>query len=82
MMEDNLLHNYYAVALGMNETPPQMDRYIQPLSHKYSSLVYLDIGAGTVGATYNCPPGTQWRGRTQIPAYEPLDIHGYFDEFL
>ncbi|KAL2826378.1 hypothetical protein BJY01DRAFT_256002 [Aspergillus pseudoustus] len=51
MMEDNLLSDYYNVALGTPQTYPQVTRFVLLQSHKCPNLDYLEIGAGTGGAT-------------------------------
>ena len=83
MMEDNLLHNYYAVGLGVPMTYPQMSRYITLLSHKYPDLDYLEIGAGTGGATVptlNALDGTDKHKYPRLKSYTYTDIStGFFE---
>ncbi|KAH7127804.1 putative polyketide synthase [Dactylonectria estremocensis] len=51
MLEDELLYNYYANSLGIATSYAHLQRYITMLSHKSPQLQYLEIGAGTGGAT-------------------------------
>ncbi|KAH6888171.1 putative polyketide synthase, partial [Thelonectria olida] len=51
MLEDELLYNYYANSLGIATSYAHLQRYITILSHKSPQLQYLEIGAGTGGAT-------------------------------
>ncbi|CAM1501901.1 Fc.00g038850.m01.CDS01 [Cosmosporella sp. VM-42] len=51
MLEDELLYNYYANSLGIATSYAHLQRYISMLSHKSPGLEYLEIGAGTGGAT-------------------------------
>ncbi|KAI0901837.1 putative polyketide synthase [Annulohypoxylon nitens] len=51
MLENELLYNYYANSLGIATSYAHLQKYITMLSHKDPSLKYLEIGAGTGGAT-------------------------------
>jgi len=51
MLEDELLYNYYAHSLGIATSYAHLSKYITLLSHKTPGLRYLEIGAGTGGAT-------------------------------
>ncbi|KAI0887631.1 putative polyketide synthase [Annulohypoxylon maeteangense] len=51
MLENELLYNYYANSLGIATSYAHLQKYISMLSHKDPSLKYLEIGAGTGGAT-------------------------------
>jgi hybrid polyketide synthase/nonribosomal peptide synthetase ACE1 len=51
MMKDNMLNDFYAYALGMDEYLVDMSRMIGQLSHRFPHLSVLEIGAGTGGAT-------------------------------
>lgn len=51
MLENELLYNYYANSLGIATSYAHLQKYIAMLSHKTPSLKYLEIGAGTGGAT-------------------------------
>ncbi|GAB1319702.1 hypothetical protein MFIFM68171_09912 [Madurella fahalii] len=51
MLEGELLYDYYANSLGIATSYAHMQRYITLLSHKSPNLNYLEIGAGTGGAT-------------------------------
>ncbi|KAI4863957.1 putative polyketide synthase [Hypoxylon rubiginosum] len=51
MLENELLYNYYANSLGIATSYAHLQKYISMLSHKSPSLKYLEIGAGTGGAT-------------------------------
>lgn len=51
MMQDNMLNDFYAYALGMDEYLVDMSRMIGQLSHRFPHLSVLEIGAGTGGAT-------------------------------
>ncbi|KAK3369536.1 hypothetical protein B0T24DRAFT_722419 [Lasiosphaeria ovina] len=51
MMKDNMLNDFYAYALGMEEYLLDMARMIGQLSHRFPHLSVLEIGAGTGGAT-------------------------------
>ncbi|KAK4035028.1 hypothetical protein C8A01DRAFT_48697 [Parachaetomium inaequale] len=51
MMKDNMLNDFYADALGMQEYLLDMSRMIGQLSHRFPHLSVLEIGAGTGGAT-------------------------------
>jgi NADPH:quinone reductase-like Zn-dependent oxidoreductase/malonyl CoA-acyl carrier protein transacylase len=84
MMEDNLLHDYYTVALGMDGTYPQIARYISLLSHKYPDLDYLEIGAGTGGCTVpvlQALSGTDNHKYPRMKSYTYTDISsGFFEQ--
>jgi NADPH:quinone reductase-like Zn-dependent oxidoreductase/SAM-dependent methyltransferase len=51
MLEGDLLYKYYENALGLATTYAQLGKYITLLSHKHPNLRFLEIGAGTGGAT-------------------------------
>ncbi|RFU36270.1 hypothetical protein B7463_g122, partial [Scytalidium lignicola] len=51
LLQDNLLHEYYAKGLGLNRVYHQLSAYLDRLVHKYPNLSFLEIGAGTGGAT-------------------------------
>jgi acyl transferase domain-containing protein/NADPH:quinone reductase-like Zn-dependent oxidoreductase/ubiquinone/menaquinone biosynthesis C-methylase UbiE len=84
MTQGNLLESYYTTAVGMPRTYAQITRYIAMLSHKNPNLNYLEIGAGTGGATvpvlegFTNPDGSQTQPRLQ--SYTYTDISSYFFE--
>ncbi|KAH8817121.1 putative polyketide synthase [Xylogone sp. PMI_703] len=51
LLQDDLLHQYYANGLGLHRVYHQLSAYIDRLTHKYPNLAFLEIGAGTGGAT-------------------------------
>lgn len=51
LLHDNLLHDYYAEGLGLDRVYRQLSGYLDKLVHKYPDLTFLEIGAGTGGAT-------------------------------
>ncbi|KAH8711877.1 hypothetical protein GQ44DRAFT_689781 [Phaeosphaeriaceae sp. PMI808] len=82
MTHENLLEAYYTTAVGMPNTYAQISRYVNMLSHKYPNLDYLEIGAGTGGATV---PTLQGLGgcdglhkHPRLKSYTYTDISSYF----
>ncbi|KAF7597000.1 hypothetical protein BBP40_011366 [Aspergillus hancockii] len=51
LLHDNLLHEYYATGLGFDRVYHQLSVYLDRLVHKYPNMNFLEIGAGTGGAT-------------------------------
>ncbi|CAI4215820.1 unnamed protein product [Parascedosporium putredinis] len=51
MMEDNMLNDFYATSLGMQDYLQDLARMVGQLSHRYPHMNVLEIGAGTGGAT-------------------------------
>ncbi|EAW08895.1 type I polyketide synthase [Aspergillus clavatus NRRL 1] len=51
LLQDNLLHEYYAKGFGLDRVYHQMSAYLDRLVHKYPNMSFLEIGAGTGGAT-------------------------------
>lgn len=51
LLHENLLHEYYAKGFGLDRVYHQLSGYIDRLAHKYPDLSFLEIGAGTGGAT-------------------------------
>jgi NADPH:quinone reductase-like Zn-dependent oxidoreductase/ubiquinone/menaquinone biosynthesis C-methylase UbiE/malonyl CoA-acyl carrier protein transacylase len=83
MMEGNLLHDYYASGIGVSMTYTQMERYITLLSHKYPNLDYLEVGAGTGGATVRTLHALGCCGKYRYPrfkSYTYTDISSGFFE--
>ena len=79
MTKDNLLEDYYTTAVGMPNTYAQISRFMTILSHKNPNLEFLEIGAGTGGATVptlNGLRGTQTYPR--LKSYTYTDISSYF----
>ncbi|KAH9879452.1 hypothetical protein IAQ61_001270 [Plenodomus lingam] len=82
MTHENLLEDYYTTAVGMPNTYAQISRYTNMLSHKYPNLDWLEIGAGTGGATVPTLKGLSGcEGIHQYPrlkSYTYTDISSYF----
>ncbi|CAO2658326.1 Nn.00g060490.m01.CDS01 [Neocucurbitaria sp. VM-36] len=82
MTHENLLEDYYTTAVGMPNTYAQISRYVALLSHKYPNLDYLEIGAGTGGATVPTLQGLSgWKDLHTYPrlkSYTYTDISSYF----
>jgi hybrid polyketide synthase/nonribosomal peptide synthetase ACE1 len=77
MMEDNMLNDFYAYALGMEAYLTDLTRMIGQLSHRFPHLSVLEIGAGTGGATAVILE--QLRG--SFSAYTYTDISsGFFEK--
>ncbi|KAF7595519.1 hypothetical protein BBP40_005855 [Aspergillus hancockii] len=51
LMENNLLHNFYADGVGCSESFSHSVEYIRLLAHKNPNMRILEIGAGTGGST-------------------------------
>ncbi|KAI4940246.1 Type I Iterative PKS [Alternaria arbusti] len=77
MTHENLLEDYYTTAVGMPNTYAQISRYTTMLSHKYPNLDYLEIGAGTGGATVPTLKGLS--GYEDLHAYPRLKSYTYTD---
>ncbi|KFY81215.1 hypothetical protein V499_00041 [Pseudogymnoascus sp. VKM F-103] len=84
MMENNLLYDYYTVGLGTKLTYPQIAKYVTVLSHKYPDLDYLEIGAGTGGATFPVLQALSGCDKHQYPrlkSFTYTDIStGFFEQ--
>jgi acyl transferase domain-containing protein/NADPH:quinone reductase-like Zn-dependent oxidoreductase/ubiquinone/menaquinone biosynthesis C-methylase UbiE len=82
MTHENLLEDYYTTAVGMPNTYAQISRYTAMLSHKYPNLDYLEIGAGTGGATVPTLRGLNGYGGLhtypRLKSYTYTDISSYF----
>jgi NADPH:quinone reductase-like Zn-dependent oxidoreductase/SAM-dependent methyltransferase len=82
MTHENLLEDYYTTAVGMPNTYAQISRYTTMLSHKYPNLEYLEIGAGTGGATVPTLKGLSgYKDLYKYPrlkSYTYTDISSYF----
>ncbi|KAI8931497.1 hypothetical protein NX059_011163 [Plenodomus lindquistii] len=82
MTHENLLEDYYTTAVGMPNTYAQISRFTNMLSHKYPNLDWLEIGAGTGGATVPTLKGLSGcEGVHQYPrlkSYTYTDISSYF----
>ncbi|KAE8822419.1 hypothetical protein PTNB85_10447 [Pyrenophora teres f. teres] len=82
MTHENLLEDYYTTAVGMPNTYAQISRYTSLLSHKYPNLDYLEIGAGTGGATVPTLKGLSGHEESQayprLGSYTYTDISSYF----
>jgi acyl transferase domain-containing protein/NADPH:quinone reductase-like Zn-dependent oxidoreductase/ubiquinone/menaquinone biosynthesis C-methylase UbiE len=81
MTHENLLEDYYTTAVGMPNTYAQISRYTTMLSHKYPNLDYLEIGAGTGGATVPTLKGLSgYEDHTypRLKSYTYTDISSYF----
>ncbi|KAF2847520.1 polyketide synthase-like protein [Plenodomus tracheiphilus IPT5] len=82
MTHGNLLEDYYTTAVGMPNTYAQISRFTNMLSHKYPNLDWLEIGAGTGGATVPTLKGLSGcEGVHQYPrlkSYTYTDISSYF----
>ncbi|KAK0614004.1 hypothetical protein B0T14DRAFT_606389 [Immersiella caudata] len=77
MMKDNMLNDFYAYALGMEDYLTDLTRMIGQLSHRFPHLSVLEIGAGTGGATAVILE--QLRG--SFSAYTYTDISsGFFEK--
>lgn len=77
MTHENLLENYYGTAVGMPNVYAQISRFTSMLSHKYPNLDYLEIGAGTGGATV--PTLNGLRGYEGLHTYPRLKSYTYTD---
>ncbi|KAF1850336.1 uncharacterized protein K460DRAFT_400404 [Cucurbitaria berberidis CBS 394.84] len=77
MTHENLLEDYYTTAVGMPNTYAQISRYVTMLSHKYPNLDYLEIGAGTGGATVPTLKGLS--GCEDLHTYPRLKSYTYTD---
>nr|QEG79218.1 polyketide synthase 39849 [Alternaria oxytropis] len=77
MTHENLLEHYYTTAVGMPNTYAQISRYTTMLSHKYPNLDYLEIGAGTGGATVPTLKGLS--GCEDLHTYPRLKSYTYTD---
>jgi NADPH:quinone reductase-like Zn-dependent oxidoreductase/SAM-dependent methyltransferase len=84
MTQENLLEDYYTTAVGMPDIYAQVSRYLGMVSHKFPDLDYLEIGAGTGGATIptlrgltNCD---DLHIRPRLRSYAFTDISSYFLE--
>lgn len=77
MTHENLLEDYYTTAVGMPNTYAQISRYVNLLSHKYPDLEYLEIGAGTGGATVPTLKGLS--GYEDLHKYPRLKSYTYTD---
>ncbi|KAH7397176.1 hypothetical protein BKA66DRAFT_566312 [Pyrenochaeta sp. MPI-SDFR-AT-0127] len=77
MTDENLLEDYYTTAVGMPNTYAQISRYVTILSHKYPNLDFLEIGAGTGGATVPTLQGL--RGCEGVHTYPRLKSYTYTD---
>ncbi|KAG9187092.1 hypothetical protein G6011_04963 [Alternaria panax] len=77
MTHENLLEDYYTTAVGMRNTYAQISRYTAMLSHKYPDLDYLEIGAGTGGATVPTLKGLS--GYEDLHTYPRLKSYTYTD---
>ncbi|KAJ4376392.1 hypothetical protein N0V83_001675 [Neocucurbitaria cava] len=77
MTHENLLEDYYTTAVGMPNTYAQISRYVTLLSHKYPNLDYLEIGAGTGGATVPTLQGLS--GCEDLHTYPRLKSYTYTD---
>ncbi|KAJ5724992.1 polyketide synthase [Penicillium malachiteum] len=51
LLHENLLHEYYANGFGLDRVYHQLSSYLDRLVHKYPNMRFLEIGAGTGGAT-------------------------------
>ncbi|KAJ6030992.1 polyketide synthase [Penicillium herquei] len=51
LLHENLLHEYYANGFGLDRVYHQLSAYLDRLVHKYPNMKFLEIGAGTGGAT-------------------------------
>lgn len=82
MTHDNLLEDYYTTAVGMPNTYAQITRYVSMLSHKYPNLDFLEIGAGTGGATVPTTEGLRGgEGHlARLKSYTYTDISPNFFE--
>ncbi|KAF1941682.1 hypothetical protein EJ02DRAFT_491319 [Clathrospora elynae] len=82
MTHENLLEDYYTTAVGMPNTYAQISRYVTMLSHKYPNLDYLEIGAGTGGATVPTLKGLagceDLHTYPRMKSYTYTDISSYF----
>jgi acyl transferase domain-containing protein/NADPH:quinone reductase-like Zn-dependent oxidoreductase/ubiquinone/menaquinone biosynthesis C-methylase UbiE len=82
MTHENLLEDYYTTAVGMPNTYAQISRYTTMLSHKYPNLDYLEIGAGTGGATVPTLKGLSGcedlHMYSRLRSYTYTDISSYF----
>ncbi|KAI4950323.1 Type I Iterative PKS [Alternaria rosae] len=82
MTHENLLEDYYTTAVGMPNTYAQISRYTTMLSHKYPNLDYLEIGAGTGGATVPTLEGLSGcedlHRYPRLKSYTYTDISSYF----
>jgi acyl transferase domain-containing protein/NADPH:quinone reductase-like Zn-dependent oxidoreductase/SAM-dependent methyltransferase len=82
MTEENLLENYYTTAVGMPNVYAQLSRYLGMLSHKFPDLDYLEIGAGTGGATVPTLKGLMGcdglHRHPRLRSYAFTDISSYF----
>ena len=82
MTHENLLEDYYTTAVGMPNTYAQISRYTSLLSHKYPNLDYLEIGAGTGGATVPTLKGLggseESHNYPRLRSYTYTDISSYF----
>ncbi|KAF1829663.1 hypothetical protein BDW02DRAFT_138335 [Decorospora gaudefroyi] len=77
MTHENLLEDYYTTAVGMPNTYAQITRYVTLLSHKYPNLDFLEIGAGTGGATVPTLKGLS--GCEDLHTYPRLKSYTYTD---
>lgn len=50
-MKDDLLNDFYSVALGMAHHTKYLARTVKQITHRYPHMNILEIGAGTGGAT-------------------------------
>ncbi|KAJ4361125.1 uncharacterized protein N0V89_001694 [Didymosphaeria variabile] len=50
-MKDDLLNDFYPVALGMAHHTKYLARTVKQITHRYPHMKILEIGAGTGGAT-------------------------------
>lgn len=82
MTHENLLEDYYTTAVGMPNTYAQISRYTSMLSHKYPNLDFLEIGAGTGGATVPTLKGLSGceglHTYPRLKSYTYTDISSYF----
>ncbi|RAQ99476.1 phenolpthiocerol synthesis polyketide synthase ppsa [Stemphylium lycopersici] len=77
MTHENLLEDYYTTAVGMPNTYAQISRFTSMLSHKHPNLDYLEIGAGTGGATVPTLQGLS--GFKDLHTYPRLKSYTYTD---
>ncbi|KAH9876419.1 hypothetical protein J1614_003550 [Plenodomus biglobosus] len=77
MTHENLLEDYYTTAVGMPNTYAQISRFTNMLSHKYPNLDWLEIGAGTGGATVPTLKGLS--GCKDVHQYPRLKSYTYTD---
>ncbi|KAF3345526.1 Pseudouridine-metabolizing protein [Verticillium dahliae VDG2] len=51
MMEDNVLHDFYAQCLGFDENSHFLAEAVSQITHRFPHMNIIEVGAGTGGAT-------------------------------